>query len=114
MDPRLVYELKKRQYAAHVCSTLGEAALRAVSRNDSWRCSELPTAHPSNLIYPSITVPLQTMGFSVVRTLTNVTPPATLEACIHSQGGRAPRGQEASYHISVGSTGNSTVQGAVY
>jgi hypothetical protein len=92
MDTKLVYGLNKRQYAAHVCSTLGEAALRAVSRNDSWRCSELPTTHPSNLNYPSIMVTLQTMGFSVVRTPTNITPPATLETCIHSQGGHAPRG----------------------
>ena len=66
MDPALVYELDERQYATHVCSTLGEAALRAVSRNDSWRCSELPTTHPSNLNYPSITVPLQAAGFSMV------------------------------------------------
>lgn len=79
MDPGLVYEINERQYAAHVCSTLGEAALRAVSRNDSWRCSDLPTTHPSNLNYPSITVPLLPIPFTVVRTLMNVAPPGTPE-----------------------------------
>ncbi|CAN6296392.1 unnamed protein product [Urochloa humidicola] len=87
MDPGLVYDRNEQQYAAHVCSTLGEVALRAVSRNDSWRCSELPTrprhapVQHSNLNYPSIiTAPLQPAGFYVVRMLTNVAPPEMLQA----------------------------------
>ncbi|KAF7047222.1 hypothetical protein CFC21_056169 [Triticum aestivum] len=129
MDPGLVYELKEGQYAAHVCSTLGEAALRAVACNNSWRCSELPTTHPSNLNYPSITVPLQPRGFIVVRTLTNVAPRIS-EPEIYMAKVVMPSevrviidpstlmfnytGQEGSYQISVRSTSNSPVQGAVY
>ncbi|RLN29849.1 hypothetical protein C2845_PM05G34780 [Panicum miliaceum] len=77
MDPWLVYEFNERQCAAHVCPTLSEAALRTVTCNESWRCFVLPTMHPSNLNYPSITVPLQVVGFFVMRTLVNVAPPGT-------------------------------------
>lgn len=129
MDPGLVYEINERQYAAHVCSTLGEAALRAVSRNDSWRCSDLPTTHPSNLNYPSITVPLLPIPFTVVRTLMNVAPPGTPETYT-ARVVMPPEvritiepstltftytGQEASYQISVSRYSSfNPPQGAVY
>lgn len=134
MNPGLVYDLNERQYAAHVCSTLGEDALRAVARNDQWNCSELPTTHPSNLNYPSITVPLQPApaGFSVVRTLTNVAPMdlgTAMEETYTAKVSMPPEvrvtvdpstltftyyGQEASYQILVFSTDSFPVQGAVY
>ncbi|KAF7076538.1 hypothetical protein CFC21_081172 [Triticum aestivum] len=126
MDPGLVYELNEGQYAAHVCSTLGEAALHAISRNDSWRCSELPTVHLSNLNYPSITVALQPTGFTVEErhtfpraepetyTAKVVMPPEVRVAVDPSTLMFTYTGEEASYQIWVSSSSNSPVQGAVY
>jgi hypothetical protein len=61
-------------YTGYVCSILGEAALRRITRDNSRSCSGYLPIRESYLNYPTITVPLQPTPFVVFRIVTNVAP----------------------------------------
>lgn len=84
LDPGLVYDAESRDYVAFLCSTgYDDKSLRMVTRDNS-TCHETFRT-PSELNYPSITVPNLREDYSVTRTVTNVGRPKSIyEAIISS------------------------------
>ncbi|KAF7013965.1 unnamed protein product [Triticum aestivum] len=73
-DPGLVYDLNSVDYAGYICWLLGESGLATIVRNSSLTCAKLAKVQEVQLNYPTITVPLTSMQFTVNRTVTNVGP----------------------------------------
>ncbi|KQK14571.1 hypothetical protein BRADI_1g17345v3, partial [Brachypodium distachyon] len=76
-DPGLVYELSIIDYAGFICSKLGDKGLATIVHNSSLTCAKLPRINEIQLNYPTITVPLTSLPFTVNRTVTNVGPAAS-------------------------------------
>ncbi|CAM0954407.1 unnamed protein product [Alopecurus aequalis] len=73
-DPGLVYDISITDYAAHICTLLGNVGQKIIVRNSSLTCAMLPKLNAIQLNYPTITVKLTSMPFTVNRTVTNVGP----------------------------------------
>jgi subtilisin family serine protease len=73
-DPGLVYDLGAADYAGYICCLLGDNGLATIVRNSSLTCAMLPKVKDVQLNYPTITVPMTSMPFTVNRTVTNVGP----------------------------------------
>ncbi|KAF7006648.1 hypothetical protein CFC21_021673 [Triticum aestivum] len=73
-DPGLVYDLNSVDYAGYICWLLGDSGLATIMRNSSLTCAKLARVQEVQLNYPTITVPLTSMQFTVNRTVTNVGP----------------------------------------
>ncbi|RLN03911.1 hypothetical protein C2845_PM13G11070 [Panicum miliaceum] len=130
LDPGLIYDVNQDMYAGYVCSILGEAALRRITRDNSRTCLGYGkiTGHKSNLNYPTITVPLQPAPFVVVRIVTNVAPlgppesytikvdmpPEVRVTVTPSTLNFTSPWEQAAYALMVSSIDNSPVDGRMY
>jgi hypothetical protein len=74
VDPGLVYDLGITEYAGYICALLGDQGLAIIARNPWLSCTKLPKIPEAQLNYPSITVPLKSVPFTLNRTVTNVGP----------------------------------------
>lgn len=74
MDPGLAFDINKEQYIGYLCSSLGQTAMRVITRNSTGECSDYAHVAQEELNYPSVVVdvlPLR-QNHVVVRTLTNL------------------------------------------
>ena len=77
MDPGLVYDLTTTDYLNFLCSIgYNSTQLSTFVDKKLYKCPSKPTS-PSDLNYPSITVPNLSGKVTVTRTLKNVGTPAT-------------------------------------
>ncbi|KAI5009044.1 hypothetical protein ZWY2020_010092 [Hordeum vulgare] len=73
-DPGLVYDLGMTDYAGYICWLFGDEGLVTIVRKSSLSCAKLPKVKDVQLNYPTLTVSLTSMPFTVTRTVTNVGP----------------------------------------
>ena len=76
MDPGLVYDLTTTDYLNFLCSIGYNSTQLSTFMKKKYKCPSKPTS-PSDLNYPSITVPSLSGKVTVTRTLKNVGTPAT-------------------------------------
>ncbi|CAN6574056.1 unnamed protein product [Malus baccata var. baccata] len=86
MDPGLVYDLSLNDYLNFLCAMGYNETEMEMFSEDTYECPK-PAISPTNLNYPSITIPKLSGSLEVTRTVKNVGSPGTYKAYIQSPDG---------------------------
>ncbi|KAM1010468.1 hypothetical protein ACFX2I_045863 [Malus domestica] len=86
MDPGLVYDLSLNDYLNFLCAMGYNETEMEMFSEDTYECPK-PAISPTNLNYPSITIPKLSGFLEVTRTVKNVGSPGTYKAYIQSPDG---------------------------